>query len=76
MKYKNWTPKQLSNALSINQEIKMPINGISINSKLINKGNLFIPLKGKKNDGHSFIEESFKKGANLSLVNNCPSLKK
>ena len=29
MKYKNWTPKQLSNALSINQEIKMPINGIS-----------------------------------------------
>ena len=31
--------------------------------KQLKKGNLFIAIKGKKNDGHNFIKEAFLKGA-------------
>ena len=37
--------------------------GVSIDSKTVKKGNLFIAIKGKKNDGHNFIKEAFLKGA-------------
>jgi len=36
---------------------------VSINSKTVEGGDLFVPLKGQKFDGHSFIEEAVKKGA-------------
>jgi len=39
------------------------INGISIDSRQIMKDDIYIPIKGKKYDGHDFIIESFKKGA-------------
>ena len=43
------------------------INGISIDSKKIMKNDIYIPIKGKKYDGHDFINESFKKGAIASF---------
>ena len=39
------------------------INGISIDSRQIMKDDIYIPIKGKKYDGHDFITESFRKGA-------------
>lgn len=38
------------------------VSGISTDSRQINKGDLFIALKGDKFDGHNFIEEVIKKG--------------
>ncbi len=38
-------------------------NGLSIDSRLIKKDNLFVALKGKKNDGNKFIFDALKKGA-------------
>ncbi|WAA09254.1 UDP-N-acetylmuramoyl-tripeptide--D-alanyl-D-alanine ligase [Fervidibacillus albus] len=43
------------------------ISGVSINTKTLEKGNLFIPLKGEQRDGHAFVEEAFKQGASASL---------
>ena len=40
---------------------------IAFNSKNINKGDVFIPLKGKNFDGHDFIDEAYKNGA-VSVV--------
>ena len=41
--------------------------GVSINSKNIKAGNLFVPVKGKKYDGHSFIEEALKNKASFCV---------
>lgn len=40
-----------------------PFSGISIDSRTIKKGELFIALKGKNFDGYDFIGEAIKKGA-------------
>ena len=43
-------------------------SGISIDTRTIKKGELYIPLKGKNFDGHDFIKEAFEKGACASLT--------
>lgn len=43
------------------------VTSVSIDSRDIIKGCLFIPLKGEKVDGHDFIKDAFKLGASLSL---------
>jgi len=42
--------------------------GVSIDSKQVKKGNLFIAIKGKKHDGHLFVKESLKNKANFCVV--------
>jgi UDP-N-acetylmuramoyl-tripeptide--D-alanyl-D-alanine ligase len=39
------------------------ISGVVIDSRKIEKGSLFIPLKGEHVDGHKYVVESIKKGA-------------
>lgn len=46
------------------------IAGISADSRTINRGDLFIPLKGKSFDGHAFIDQAFKRGASATLISN------
>ena len=46
--------------------------GITINSKEVNPGDLFVALKGEKVDGHDFLEEAFKKGAVAAIVDHAP----
>ena len=64
------TIKEINEALSLtntfDNEIKF--SGVSIDTRTIKKGNLFIPIKGKKYDGHNFVNEALKKGAYASLV--------
>ena len=38
-------------------------HGISIDSRLVKKNNLFLTIKGKNNDGAKFVSEALKKGA-------------
>lgn len=45
------------------------ITGVSTDSRVIKPGELFIPLKGEKFDGHNFIQDAFFKGAAASLCN-------
>ncbi len=42
---------------------KINFSGISIDTRTIKKDNLFLAVKGKKNDGNKFIYEALKKGA-------------
>ncbi|TWT16780.1 UDP-N-acetylmuramoyl-tripeptide--D-alanyl-D-alanine ligase [Streptococcus sp. sy010] len=44
----------------------LPINKIEFDSRLIEKGDLFIPLKGLR-DGHDFIDLAIEKGAVVTL---------
>ncbi|MEH7075877.1 UDP-N-acetylmuramoyl-tripeptide--D-alanyl-D-alanine ligase [Neobacillus drentensis] len=43
------------------------ITGVSIDSRKIEKGNLFIPFKGEHSDGHKYVEESIRNGAAAAL---------
>ncbi len=42
--------------------------GVSIDSRSIGSGEIFIPLEGENTDGHCFIQEAFEKGAGGSFV--------
>ncbi len=48
--------------------LDMEINTISINSKNVKRGDLFIALSGKETDGHNFLKEACKNGARVILV--------
>jgi UDP-N-acetylmuramoyl-tripeptide--D-alanyl-D-alanine ligase len=42
--------------------------GISIDSRSIEKGDLFVPLTGENGDGHRFLQDAANKGAKAALV--------
>ena len=55
---------------SNNISLKTKINNASINSKEIKKDDIFFAIKGKNKNGNLFIQDAFKRGASLAIVNN------
>ncbi len=47
---------------------KATAESFSIDSRTIKKGQVFVALKGSKNDGHDFVEDAFLKGASGAIV--------
>lgn len=43
------------------------VKGVSIDSRKIDAGNLFVPFKGENVDGHRFVEDAIKRGAAAAL---------
>ena len=43
------------------------VKGVSIDTRTIEAGNIFIPFRGENADGHRFIKMAFEKGAGLTL---------
>lgn len=43
------------------------VTGVSINSKTLKPGDLFIPFRGENVNGHRFVQDAFQKGAAASL---------
>ncbi|QIZ21372.1 bifunctional UDP-N-acetylmuramoyl-L-alanyl-D-glutamate--2,6-diaminopimelate ligase MurE/UDP-N-acetylmuramoyl-tripeptide--D-alanyl-D-alanine ligase MurF [Candidatus Pelagibacter giovannonii] len=66
--------KEISNSPQINSNIK--INNASINSKTINKNDIFFAIKGNNKDGNSYVNEAFQNGASLIIANNQKKSKK
>ena len=46
-----------------------PVRNVTIDSRKVKKGSLFIAIKGKKFDGHSFVRSAAQKGASVLLIN-------
>ena len=44
------------------------VNGISIDSRTVGKGDAFFAIKGDNRDGHEFVEGALKAGAALAVV--------
>ncbi|WHY77971.1 UDP-N-acetylmuramoyl-tripeptide--D-alanyl-D-alanine ligase [Neobacillus sp. WH10] len=63
--------KQISKMVSATNDITpfedLIIEGVTIDSRKIKSGNLFIPFKGEYSDGHKYVEESIRKGASAAL---------
>ncbi len=53
----------------INDQQNIQFSGISTDTRTIQKGNLFVALKGEKYDAHNFIDEAVQNGAAAVLVN-------
>jgi UDP-N-acetylmuramoyl-tripeptide--D-alanyl-D-alanine ligase len=65
------TIKRVSEMISVKNDITsyadVEITGVSIDSRKIEKGNLFIPFKGENSDGHKYVEDSLKRGAAAAM---------
>ena len=44
------------------------VNGISIDSRTLVKGDAFFAIKGENRDGHDFVEDALKAGAGLAVL--------
>ena len=47
--------------------LKSGVDGVSIDTRTLAPGQLFVPLRGGNTDGHRFIPEAFRRGAALAL---------
>ena len=56
--------------------IKTKIRKASINSREIKKNDIFFAIRGKRKDGNKFVNEAFKNGACLAIVNKISKLGK
>lgn len=65
------TVKQIANMIKIENDITdfqdKVIIGACIDTRAIQKGNLYVPLKGRFVDGHQFVETAIQNGAGASF---------
>lgn len=63
--------KQIAEMIPVKNDISsfsdINIAGVCIDSRKIERGNLFIPLKGENVDGHKYVADSIRKGAAAAL---------
>ena len=52
----------------IKTDITFDVSGLSLNTKTLNKGDVFVALQGEKNHGVEFIEDAIEKGCIAVLV--------
>ena len=67
MKFINKT-SDLSKYLGIRIENQALIKKISTDTRTIKQGSLFIAIKGKNFNGNDYVQDAFKKGAVLAIV--------
>lgn len=69
-----WTAETLSDALGtlllapIETSDQFAITGLSIDTRSLNAGDLFIALRGGQADGHAFVGQAFEAGAAAAMV--------
>ena len=65
-----WTSQELVAATggTLHGEVRGPVNGVSIDSRAVAAGDVFVAIKGDKMDGHDFVVSALKSGAGVALV--------
>ena len=66
---KLWDSQEIFDILENKIQKRFLIDNISIDSRSLEEGDLFIALRGEKFDGHDFVYEAFKKGASAVIIN-------
>ena len=61
------SPKEIRGVTEI-QPLTRELTGVSINSRTLNEGNMFISIKGDKFDGHDFLDSALSNGASAVVV--------
>jgi len=63
-----WTDKQISAATDGHCSAPFAVSGVSIDTRSLEPGDLFVALLGEGRDGHDFVDAAFAAGANAALV--------
>ncbi|KUG26283.1 udp-n-acetylmuramoylalanyl-d-glutamyl-2,6- diaminopimelate--d-alanyl-d-alanine ligase [hydrocarbon metagenome] len=58
----------LANSVIYNPDRFKPVKNISIDSRTIKKGSLFVAIKGDKTDGHNYVKDAVNKGASAVII--------
>ncbi len=67
-----WTSTEAAAAVAGTSTAEWVASGISIDSRSVDYGELFVALKGPHFDGHDFIADAFKAGAAAAMVDHLP----
>ena len=60
---------RLKDSVLYDHEKIKSVTKVSIDSRNVPKGSLFVAIKGDKFDGHNFVREAVSKGASIVLIN-------
>jgi UDP-N-acetylmuramoyl-tripeptide--D-alanyl-D-alanine ligase len=65
-----WTVDELLEATrgKLHGTVKAPLAAVSIDSRAIKPGDIFIAIRGERHDGHDFVANALKAGAGLAVV--------
>ena len=67
-----WTAQEAAQATGGKPVGEWSAYGVSIDTRSLERGDLFIALKGER-DGHAFVADALQKGAAAALVSEAPS---
>jgi len=68
-----WTPAELIEATGGTPSVPFDATGVSIDSRTLTRGDLFIALIGDGRDGHGFVADALAKGAAGAMVHADPT---
>lgn len=68
-----WTGKELEEALGSKSSGDFEVKGISIDSRVIEAGDLFVAIKGEQFDGHDYVAGALSRGAVAAIVSRVPN---
>ena len=65
-----WTADELVTATggTLHGTVTVPLNGVSIDSRNVATGDVFVAIKGDRHDGHDFVASALRGGAGLAVV--------
>ena len=63
-----WTFEEISAATGAPLPGGGHAGGVSIDSRTLQPGDLFVAIKGEHADGHKFVEAAFERGASAAIV--------
>jgi len=61
------------NVVETNVDLSTEITGINYNSREIEKGNIFVAIKGFSTDGHKYIKNAIENGASVIVCEDVPN---
>jgi UDP-N-acetylmuramoyl-tripeptide--D-alanyl-D-alanine ligase len=67
-----WQSSDAEEALGVKSSGQWRASGVSIDTRTIEEGDLFVALRGDNNDGHIYLNEAANKGAAAALVDSIP----
>ena len=63
-----WTSDEIGQALGVPSKVSWSATGVSIDTRTMQPGDLFIAIVGPINDGHEFVIDAFKASASAAIV--------
>ena len=65
-----WTAEELVSATGgrLEGQVSPPLNGVTIDSRNLAPGDIFVAIKGERHDGHDFAAAALQAGAGLAVV--------